>query len=49
MSTKKNARTSKGKLENLTPKSNPVAGSSAHGSGGGSGKVSMQDFHFTMK
>jgi type VI secretion system secreted protein Hcp len=25
------------------------SGSFAHGSGGGSGKVSMQDFHFTMK
>src|SRR5687767_233445 len=24
-------------------------GSFAHGSGGGSGKVSMQDFHFTMQ
>ena len=25
------------------------AGSMAHGTGGGAGKVSMQDFHFTMK
>ena len=49
MSTKKNTQKSNGKLENLEPRSNPVAGSSAHGSGGGSGKVSMQDFHFTIK
>src|SRR5262245_920987 len=25
------------------------AGSAAHGGGGGAGKVSMQDFHFTMR
>ena len=46
MGTKKNARTGKGKLENLEPKVNPQAGATG---GAGAGKVQMQDFHFVMK
>ena len=33
----------------MKSKTNVRAGSSANGGGGGSGKVSMQDFHFTMQ
>jgi hypothetical protein len=46
MSTTKNAKTSKRKIENLQPKDQPQGGRGTHGGGGGAGKVSMQDFHF---